>query len=287
MASTQNLNTSFLFDQWARCRIIARALKRRGMWCYMSGRLPIYLVPEYPKSGGTWFSQMLADCLGVPFFRNTSPQKVVSSVMSGHHLYDPRYQNTTVMFRDGRDVMISAYYHFLFKNDINQAFGVKRHRRHLNFADYDDIRGNLPQFVDYMFTDYKRHPRHFSWSDFVDSWIDKVDYYVTYGQLLNDPVPTLTTAVQRLTGRQLEEQFVASVVEKYSFKRQAGRAKGEANKHSFVRKGITGDWKNHFSKEACEVFAKHAGTHLVRLGFEKDDLWVNQASESSCAQSNN
>ena len=281
MASNQNLNTSFLYDQWARGRIIARALKRRGIWCYLSGRLPVYLVPEFPKSGGTWFSQMLADCLEVPFFRNTSPQQLVSSVMSGHHLYDPRYQNVTVMFRDGRDVMVSAYYHYLFKNDINQAFGVKRHRRHLNFSDYDDIQNNLPQFIDYMFTDYKRNRRHFSWSDFVDSWVDKVDYYVTYRQVLNEPVPTLTTAVERLTGRTPDESFVSSVVEKYSFKRQAGRAQGQANKHSFVRKGITGDWKNHFSDEACQVFAKHAGSQLIRLGFENDDLWVKQASLNS------
>ena len=275
--STKQLDSSFLYDQWFRTVLATRGIKRKVMWRYWSGKLPLYLVPEYPKSGGTWFSQMLADSLGVPFYRNTTSQPFVSCVMSGHHLYDARYQNVTAMFRDGRDIMVSAYYYFLFKNDINASFGVKRHRSYCDFADYDDIRTNLPQFIDYMFTDYAKSRRHFSWADFVDSWLDQIDYFVTYRQLRTEPIETLQNSVERLTGRRPDREFISDVVEKYSFKKQAGRSEGSENKHSFVRKGIVGDWRNQFSREACEVFAKHAGRHLVRLGFEKNDDWVTQA----------
>jgi hypothetical protein len=74
-------------------------------------------------------------------------------------------------------------------------------------------------------------------------------------------------------------------VEKYSFKRQAGRAQGQSNKHSFVRKGITGDWKNHFTEEACQVFARHAGSQLIRLGFESNNDWVNEFSVETSFES--
>lgn len=278
--TTNQLETSFVQDQWVRAKVVTRGLKRKFMWRHLSGTLPIYLVPEFPKSGGTWFSQMLADCLEVPFYRNWSSQKMASSVMSGHHLYDRRYKNVTVMFRDGRDIMVSAYYHFLFKNDINAAFGVKRHRSYCDFADYDDIRTNLPQFIEYMFTDFSKGKRHFSWSDFVDSWIDHVDYYVTYRQLRTDPTATLQASVKRLTGQELSHELVAAVVDKYSFKKQAARNEGSESKHSFVRKGIVGDWRNQFTPEAREVFAKHAGHQLIRLGFEENDAWVTEPVES-------
>ena len=121
----------------------ARALKRLAMWHGFSKRLPIYLVPEFPKSGGTWFSQMLSECLELPFARNTNPARFEKCVMSGHHLYSPNFSNVTVVIRDGRDVMVSAYYYMLFKNEINRQFGVDRHRQDLNFSDYDDIKSNL------------------------------------------------------------------------------------------------------------------------------------------------
>jgi len=43
------------------------AVTRVGMSRYFSDQLPIYMVTEYPRSGGTWLAQMLADYLEVPF----------------------------------------------------------------------------------------------------------------------------------------------------------------------------------------------------------------------------
>ena len=40
-----------------------------------------------------------------------------------------------------------------------------------------------------------------------------------------------------------------------------------------VRKGIVGDWKNYFSREAGEVFDRHCGDVMVRLGYEADRDW--------------
>ena len=52
-----------------------------------------------------------------------------------------------------------------------------------------------------------------------------------------------------------------------SFKAQAGRAAGEENAKSYLRKGVAGDWRNHFSDEAEAVFERHAGEALRRLGY--------------------
>ena len=271
--STQ-LETSFFKNGIDKFVIGTRALKRAFMWNYCSGRLPLYLVPEYPKSGGTWFSQMLADCLDIPFYRNTRVQKFESSVMSGHRGFKPAYQNVTCVFRDGRDVMVSAYFHFLFKNEVNRSFGVQRHRKHCKFENYDDTRKNMPAFIEYLFTTHSHGKRHFNWAEFVDQWLPHIEDYVTYERLLADPGEELNRTVKRLTGADVPTEKLDAVIEKYSFKNQAGRKQGEQKKNSFVRKGISGDWKNHFTPEACRVFNRFAGEQLNLLGYETDDEWI-------------
>lgn len=269
-------------DFIAKLQVRSRALKRMMMWHCLSGVLPLYLVTEFPKSGGTWFSQMLADVLGVPFYRNASQQRLCRSVMAGHRLYNPRFKNVTLVLRDGRDAIVSAYYHFLFKNDINWEFGVKKHRSYLQFKDYDDIRTNLPRFIEYVFNEYpKQGFHHFSWSQFIDSWWDKGAHVVRYEHLLTQPVPTLREAAQKLVKREFSDAEIEAIVQKYSFKNVAGRAAGSEDKSSFARKGIAGDWKNNFSSEACQVFNQFAGEHLIRVGYEADSSWVEQSCEQA------
>ena len=261
----------------------ARAAKRLLMWHGFSGRLPIFLVPEFPKSGGTWFSQMLSDCLDLPFARNTNPPKFETCVMSGHHLFSPRFKNVTVVIRDGRDAMVSAYYYMLFKNEINRQFGVDRHRSHLQFADYDDIQTNLPQFVEYMFTEYPKRKFHFSWAQFIDSWLIHDVPVVKYEDLLVNPAEELIRVTAHLTGEAVSHERAREVVDKYSFKKMSGRKQGQEDKKSFVRKGIAGDWKNNFSIEACQVFDQFAGEQLVMAGYEADRNWVANFTPPSSA----
>jgi len=45
-------------------------------------------------------------------------------------------------------------------------------------------------------------------------------------------------------------------------------------KNSFMRKGIVGDWKNHFSKEARKLFDELAGEQLIMLGYEAGHDWA-------------
>jgi hypothetical protein len=57
-------------------------------------------------------------------------------------------------------------------------------------------------------------------------------------------------------------------------KRQTGRAPGHADPTQHIRKGVVGDWRNHFSREAAETFQQLFGAALVRLGYEADDRWI-------------
>jgi hypothetical protein len=47
-----------------------------------------------------------------------------------------------------------------------------------------------------------------------------------------------------------------------------GRQPGEADPQSFLRKGIAGDWKNHFDEECNRLYCAVAGEALEKAGYE-------------------
>lgn len=253
-----------------------RAVKRMVMWHGFSKRLPLFLVTEFPKSGGTWFSQMLADSLEIPFARNHNPPKFEKCLMHGVFLNSSNFHNVTVMMRDGRDIMVSSYYHFLFYNNANLPYGVDKKRNLLQFDDYDDIKTNLPAFIEYMFNEFSRsYSYRCTWSSFVNSWSDKPELFVKYEDVLNDGANVLAATVERLSGEKPDPERMAQIISAYSFENLTGRKRGQIEKGNFIRKGIAGDWKNHFNEESRRIFSKYAGEQLVRLGYEKNHDWVN------------
>ena len=55
-----------------------------------------------------------------------------------------------------------------------------------------------------------------------------------------------------------------------------GRARGVEDTTSHYRKGIAGDWLNHFKREHAEAFNGRFGDLLVRLGYEDSAEWFDR-----------
>jgi Sulfotransferase domain len=249
-------------------------LIRAGMVHLLSGAIPLYVVNEFPKSGGTWVGQMLGRALGVPFPRNSLPV-FRKSIMHGHYLSPWGIKNVVVAWRDGRDVMVSWYHQQLIPHEWNRA-QVARSRKELPLEDYDDIYGNLPAFIEYAFT--RPHSPGFSWADFARRWHGrKGAVHVRYEDLRRDTPAELRSIVRKLTGEEPSLQKASAVAEEFSFERQSGRRAGEENRGRFLRKGVVGDWSGRFSPEAREVFDRYAGEELILLGYERDRSWVTEA----------
>ena len=68
------------------------------------------------------------------------------------------------------------------------------------------------------------------------------------------------------------------IIEERSFKSQAKRASGIEKKSSYLRKGVVGDWKNHFSIEAKQLISEYLGDRLIALGYEKNNNWVSSST---------
>lgn len=238
----------------------------------LSGRLPLYIVNGYQKSGTTWVSQLLGEALDVPFQRQRVPLPK-PSVLHVHYLHPGKMKNVVVVWRDGRDTLLSWYYHSLFPNDLggNRVL-VERVRNDLPFTDYEDVYANLPRFLEYSFT--QQSSPKFSWADFVRSWYSRREaVHVRYEDLRADGVKELRRVVRELTRKELGIERARSTIEAFSFSKQSGRRPGEESR-SFLRKGVVGDWRNHYSAEAREMFDYYAGRELILLSYEQDRSWL-------------
>lgn len=84
-----------------------------------------------------------------------------------------------------------------------------------------------------------------------------------------------------LDERQPNVKRAQFIIDDNSFAQQTGRNPGEESKSSFLRKGIAGDWRNHFTPEAAEIFDHYCGDALIATGYEPDRSWIDSLDKSN------
>lgn len=247
------------------------------------------ILVEYPKSGGTWLGQLVSNYLDIPFPRNQFP---TSKRAMFHSHYLPKYnltknKNIVYLLRDGRDVIISLYFHQLLWNEKNKLSpkDVNYHRSQVPFSDYENIKENLAEFIKYTFEANPSKIQHFTymgnWYEYNMAWLREMEscpniVMVKYEDLLANTENTLRNLLSgllKVDSKMLDTEKIQGVVNKFSFENQAKRKKGEENVNSFLRKGIHGDWKNYFGEKEKELFKFYTKDLLVKLNYEKDTNW--------------
>ena len=233
---------------------------------------PKIVLTEHPKSGGNWVSQMLAEYLEIPNPRNRLPPRC-RCIVHGHFLHVAEANKTIVMWRDGRDVIVSHYYYHLFHRRTIMPGWAEAQQKRLGIKDARDVQRYLPRFIEYCFTDGP--PRHMSWKSFAETWKSRTGYVETsYEAMQQNPGHELKKILDYLQVHYIDDAKLNSCISKFSFENVTGRKSGEEDAYSFVRKGIVGDWKNKFTRESREVFDQYAGQTLIDLGYEADRSWV-------------
>lgn len=92
-------------------------------------------------------------------------------------------------------------------------------------------------------------------------------YIVKYEDMLTNTQEALSGILDRFGYKYNIERVLESVNRRSFVKMSGGRQAGDENPHDHVRKGIIGDWKNHFTEEDNEIFLKRHGHIMKEFGY--------------------
>ncbi len=239
----------------------------------LSRPLGLIHVVEHPKCGGSWVRNMLHTYNGTELFLDQRLLRL-REVIQVHRLHRAWYWRPVVVVRDPRDMFVSFYYHETHYRRRERNLAIERYFRH------DPKRLRRDDFVAYLEAKLanRTHPP-FAYGEFVRSWKDQPrTIRVRYEDFLADPGRELTRVVRHL-GLEPDPQRIREAVELNRFEnatraRGQTRRPGEADLGEFERKGIAGDWKNHFDRRSCELIERFEGWTLRELGYEGDAGWI-------------
>lgn len=182
-----------------------------------------------------------APCIGMK-----NPDHLANMVATARLFPGMKYLH---IIRDGRDVAVSGWFHNLrTEKDTFQ-------RMHTSFTDFANNiaitwKGKVLQARNFG----RSNPHRY--------------FELRYEDLHQNPKSTIEN-ILRFLGVDSSERAVAMCQESGSFKKLSnGRDNGQEDRTSFFRKGIVGDWKNHFDQDGLVTFDLHAKDLLAELGYE-------------------
>lgn len=165
-----------------------------------------------------------------------------------------------VVLRDPRDILVSMIFSLLYSH--REAGTVPRGRQQL-------IALNPSERI------VLHIQRQYSLLSFFEGWADyrEDDVYVTtYERLIGDSQGEFGNILAWL-GWPVSGERLAAVVDRLSFEERSGRPAGAEDVHSHFRKGVAGDWVNHFSRRHGLIWEALYPGFLARIGYAKDGDW--------------
>jgi len=248
----------------------------------------ILFIAGLPKSGTTWLKKMLCSYPGLHeiLILDVASYEIANS---GSHDYElphdifSRFKDLLVvtkmhvhgsihnvgmlhnaglkyiiMYRDLRDVAISYYFY------------VCRTRWHPEYSIYSQLslEDGLQEFSNRLLPEYVEWIR--SWHENRDP---KMSLEIKYEQLLADPVGEFRK-IAIFWGLDSSTKTIDRIIAENNFKKlSGGRERGQHDVSNFFRKGISGDWKNHFTSEIKDQYKPIIGDFLIEFGYELDYSW--------------
>jgi hypothetical protein len=181
-----------------------------------------------------------------------------------------------LLIRDGRDVATSGVFHWLTKtqkNHIDENESIERIRREFFLQKKNGAA--LTKF--------------FSKADielWCRSWIEPIQIFdnlkrrrfvltISYEDMISD-IRSVLLRIFSFLQTDCSQKIVNKCQRKSTFETMTGgRKPGDMVPHAHIRKGITGDWKNYFTRADGEYFHRLAGKYLIQNGYAADSSWYN------------
>jgi len=172
----------------------------------------------------------------------------------------PKKWHRFVMIRDLRDTLVSLYFSIKHSHPVlharNQArramlheLGVEEGLLHVT----ENLLAGIAQV---------------QWS-----WVAAGDELIKYEDLLERDEEILARVLLRDCKLNVDPGRFLEVVRENRFEARSGRKPGEEDVQSHERKGVAGDWRNHFTDKITRSFKERFGSLLVATGYENGFNW--------------
>lgn len=263
------------------------------------------IVAGYPKSGNTWLAKMLCQIFTAKMIdddedhaevnarmlnANLSKTRVIKSHLLPEDLfkkYPSENFKVFYVYRDVRDVSISAFFYFVRPGDkyLSNADGYSESVVHLkNPDDYTTGKRKIKNYIlEFVMQGIKSIPHLFTWDKHIEQWqkwaANRNDIvFVSYEGLKNQTSSILEKSIADFSLKEIQTISVADAVEAENFEKLKTKFKTERNtkQFQFLRKGTSGDWKNYYTKQIGEAVNNSVGEKLQQLGYEKDITWFDK-----------
>lgn len=193
------------------------------------------------------------------------------------------------VIRDPRDIVVSAYFSHLYSHkEVDEFPELKEYREKLKNLSKDE--GLIVEMVDFR---KKQFELMYNWDyslsnikevkmeDLIYNPYDKFIEIFKFLKILNESTITAKDLLMLImnrrlhvrTGKVFPERLLGFIYQNSFSKKSGGRDLGEENVKSHYRKGLAGDWKNHFNEEHKEVFKDNYNHLLIKLGYESSSDW--------------
>lgn len=209
----------------------------------------------HPRSGNSWTGRLLSDLLNCPWQESPgAPILFYGSHQNGkfvirkRHTADSLAGLSVFIYRDPRDVCSSWCF---YGGHPDMRYTIKEMNK--NDSPILDHYGNYEKFVRSL-------------------WGHSEKYTVSlrYEDLHETPIPLLRRVIKSLTGTSLTDGYIRESYERQRFENVLEKYPDYG--HS-MRKGISGDWRNHFNRDDGRLFQEYFGKLMLEQGYIDDYDW--------------
>jgi hypothetical protein len=213
-------------------------------------------IEGYPRPNGDYLSVILAFCIGLFLAEQSKPKpaRAVGEKTPDNSRYFQELRDLfpTAKFihviRDGRDCAVSGWFHNLrvLPGATLEQFGT--------------VGTYARAFAQIWATELATAQR------FIDQNPGRTRQ-VRYEDIASDPERVLAGLFAFL-GVEASKAVLTDVQGEASFEKlSGGRTRGDENRDSFFRKGVSGDWRNHLGEMDDAAFRRIAGGWMQRFGY--------------------
>ena len=163
------------------------------------------------------------------------------------------------IYRDLRDTLVSLYFSFKFSHPILHDELEKHHSILNSFGKDEGFRYLMDEYIERI-------------SHIQLSWIGAEILKIRFEDLVENQVELFEEIISYCE-ISVSRNKLHSIIENNRFEIKTGRNRGEEDITAHLRKGIVGDWKNHFSPAIKEEFKHRFGGTLIRTGYVASLDW--------------